>query len=111
MSNPTKRVPQPIPLTLFDLLTFLRGQIANQPELANLVVAGLEIPLVLTTSMETAHLPPDTGIMKYVNDFYSALDDKVEDSQTYIDKQVLILSPQTREDIAEAAATHKKGLH
>lgn len=111
MSNETKRVPQPIPFTLFDLLVFLRAQIANQPELANLLVADLHLPLVLTTSVETAHLPPDTGIMKYVNDFYSALYDKVEDSQTYIDKQVSILPQQTREDMAEAAATFKKELH
>ena len=107
----SKRVPQPIPFTLFDLLVFLREQIAGQPELANLLVADLELPLILSSPKEAASFSPDMGIMKYVNDFYSALDDKVEDSQTYIDKCVAILSQQTREDIAEAAATHKKGLH
>ena len=105
MSNQSK------PFTLFDLYAFLGQQLGNQPELGNLLVADMEMPMVLASGTETFKLAQDSGIMLWVSNFYSALDSKVAEGAAYIEETVRIMEVSTREEIAAKGEAFKKGIH
>lgn len=93
MSNQAK------PFTLFDLYAFLGQQLGNNPELANLYVAGLDMPMIAGT--DSGQLPKEMLIA--VNTFYTSLDAKVDEGISYIENNVMLASVASREDMEAAA--------
>lgn len=92
------------PFTLFDLYAFLGQQLGAHPELANLYVAGMEMPVVL--GAQTQEVAPE--ILAKVHHFYSDLDALVDGGIKYLETYVVLVTETTREEMEQVA---KKGVH